>query len=76
VICVTSILVGVARRRPEANYAARMAGWRDARVLAAEEALDAAVRTADDVIAAVARRDDEPPTAPEPEQRSVLRDAW
>jgi hypothetical protein len=51
-----------------------MAGWRDVRVLAAEAALDAAVRTADDVIAAA--QADEPPPAPEPEQRSVLRDAW
>jgi hypothetical protein len=60
-----------------------MTGWRDARVVAAEEALDAAVRTADDVIAAAGQDD----PAPEPasdlasdlapdEQRSVLRDAW
>lgn len=60
-----------------------MTGWRDARVAAAEEALAAAVRTADDVIAAAGQ--DEPAAEPSPEsapdlapdeQRSVLRDAW
>jgi hypothetical protein len=55
-----------------------MAGWRDERVLAAEEALRAAIRTADDILA---RAEPEPearptPAAGEPEHRSVLRDAW
>lgn len=50
-----------------------MVGWRDERVRAAEEALRAAVRTADDVLESVAL--DEPPPQPEPEH-SVLRDAW
>jgi hypothetical protein len=49
-----------------------MADWRDERVRAAEEALHAAVRTADEVLANGA-----PPPPPEPaEERSVLRDAW
>jgi hypothetical protein len=50
-----------------------MVGWRDERVRAAEEALSAAVRTADDILESVAP--DEPPPPPEKE-RSVLRDAW
>jgi hypothetical protein len=65
---VVSVLVPV-----EANYAAGMVGWRDERVRAAEEALRAAVRTADDVLESVAL--DDPPPPPEPEH-SVLRDAW
>jgi len=71
------MLIGSAQQPPEANYAAGMTGWRDAHVRAAEEALAAAVRTADEIIAdAVAvmtPRDDEPPADVE---RSVLRDAW
>jgi hypothetical protein len=73
------MLVGFSRLLAESYYAARMTGWRDARVLAAEEALDAAVRTADDVIAAAGQADPVADPAPEPvsdEQRSVLRDAW
>ncbi len=51
-----------------------MVGWRDERVRAAEEALRAAVRTADDVLESVAPNDPVPPDAEEPQ--SVLRDAW
>ncbi len=72
------MLVGRARQPPEPNYAAWMTGWRDASVRAAEDALHAAVRAADEIIAeAVA-----PPKPPEEEpppvdvERSVLRDAW
>lgn len=50
-----------------------MTGWRDERVRAAEEALRAAVRTADDILA---QDDPPPPVEQEPEHRSVLRDAW
>jgi hypothetical protein len=55
-----------------------MAGWRDVRVLAAEDALRAAVRTAEDILA-VAEPAQEPtaePSPAEPAHRSVLRDAW
>jgi len=55
-----------------------MTGWRDARVQAAEDALHAAVRTADEIIAeavaAMTPREEEPP--PVDVERSVLRDAW
>jgi hypothetical protein len=50
-----------------------MVGWRDERVRAAEEALRAAVRTADDILESVTP--DEPAPPPEAE-RSVLHDAW
>jgi hypothetical protein len=56
--------------------------WKDARVRQAEEALAAAVRTADDIIAE-AQRSVAPPRAPtwsEPppddEHGPILRDAW
>jgi len=67
------MVVVFAQRPAEANYAARMVGWRDERVRAAEEALRAAVRTADDILESVTP--DEPPPPPEAE-RSVLHDAW
>jgi hypothetical protein len=83
VICVTPMLIRSAQQPPEPNYAAWMTGWRDERVRAAEEALAAAVRTADEIItdaaaaedaaAAMAPREEDPPADVE---RSVLRDAW
>ena len=74
VICITTRIVEFGGRPAERNYAWRMTGWRDERVLAAEEALRAAVRTADDILA----RDEPPQPEPEPEpaHRPVLRDAW
>jgi hypothetical protein len=74
VICITTRIVEFAGRPADPNYAWRMTGWRDERVLAAEEALRAAVRTADDILA----RDEPPPppAEPEPAHRPVLRDAW
>jgi hypothetical protein len=51
-----------------------MVGWRDERVLAAEEALVAAVRTIEDLLATEEQAP--APPAAEPAHRSVLRDAW
>lgn len=81
------MLPRAAQQKPErrwANYAAVVPGdsWRDARVRQAEDALHAAVRTADEIIADAMRavEDRAAPTAPDrgedEEQRSVLRDAW
>lgn len=67
------MIVPFAQHPPERNYAADMTGWRDERVRAAEEALRAAVRTADDILA---QDDPPPPVQQEAEHRSVLRDAW
>ena len=54
--------------------------WKDARVRQAEEALAAAVRTADEIIAdvqrAVAAPPPEEPEPPEEDEWPVLRDAW
>jgi len=52
--------------------------WRDARVRHAEEALAAAVRTADEIIAdAVAEPAPVPEPPPEePPPATILRDAW
>jgi hypothetical protein len=66
------MVVGFGRGPAGANYAGRMANWRDERVRAAEEALRVAVRTADDIL-----RSDSPPPLPDPaDEQSVLRDAW
>jgi hypothetical protein len=51
--------------------------WRTADVLHAEEALAAAVRTADDIIAdATAEPEPPAPPAEEPETPTILHDAW
>jgi len=73
------------RAAPSFAYAAGMAddSWRNARVRHAEEALAAAVRTADEIIAEAYRAvagpsTDEEPVAPPAEdaERPILRDAW
>ena len=49
-----------------------MADWRDDRVRRAEEALDEAAQTAEEILSSIAPRQ-----LPEPEpEPSVLRDAW